>query len=531
MTNTDTDFDWLVIGSGFGGSVSALRLAEKGYRVGVIERGRRYRDEDLPKSTWELGKYFWMPTLGLKGIMRMRLFRHIFTPNQHAVGGGSIVYGGVLYRAKPAFFKDEQWRALGDWETLLQPHYAMAEHMLGVSIVPFDSPNQKLAREMAKHFGVEESFARAPTGVFFGEAGKTVKDPYFGGDGPDRTGCTRCGACMVGCRVGAVNSLVKNYLWFAEKRGVQIVAEREVIDVIPLGALDGSDGYRVITRQPGNWLDRDEKTYTARGVVFAGGSLGTNELLANCKYGGSLPKISDRLGDLVRTNSESILTVRLPEDLNTWNDVTASSSVHINQDTHIEFLSYGRNADLLSGLYTVLVGDGNRATRPIKWLTSIATHPNQWLKTLSPIGWSRHTVLLMVMQTLDNAIALRAKKRRFGRGYSLVTEQDQDKPNPTYIDIGNQAAAWLAKHTGGIAQSNVLEAVGNIPTTAHILGGAVIGSDPERGVIDRHMQVFGYQNLLVCDAAAIPANPGVNPALTITALAEYAMAQIPAARV
>lgn len=523
----NTDFDWLVIGSGFGGSVSALRLVEKGYRVGVLERGRRYRDEDLPASAWQFSKYLWAPALGLKGIMRMSLFRHVFFPSQSGVGGGSTVYGGVLYRAKPEFFQNMQWRELGDWNRLLQPHYDTAERMLGVKTVPFDSTNQQLAREMAQHFGTENTFTRAPTGVFFGEPGKTVKDPYFGGEGPDRTGCIRCGACMVGCRVGAVNSLVKNYLWFAEKRGVQILAEREVVDVSPLGADDGSEGYRVTTQRPGAWFFLDRQTYTARGIIFAGGALGTNELLANCKHGGSLPRVSDRLGELVRTNSESVLNVRLPEDRKTWNDVTASSSVHVDQNTHIEFLTYGRNADFLSLLCTLLVGKGNRVTRPLKWLGNIVWHPVRWLKSLWPWGWSRNMVMLLVMQTLDNAIALRPRKRWLGRGYRLVTEQNRDKPNPTYIEMGNQAAQWLARHTGGIAQSNVLEALGNIPTTAHVLGGAVIGANAQSGVIDQNLHVFGYQNMLVCDGAAMPANPGVNPALTITALAEYAMAQIP----
>jgi cholesterol oxidase len=239
-----------------------------------------------------------------------------------------------------------------------------------------------------------------------------------------------------------------------------------------------------------------------------------------------LPNISDRLGELVRTNSESILTVRLPEDRKTWNDVAISSSIHIDHDTHIEFVNYGRNADLMSLFYTILVGKGSRVTRPLMWLGSIARHPLQWLKTLLPVGWSRRMVMLLVMQSLDNAIALRAKKKWFGRGVTLYTEQNRDKPNPTFIPGGNAAAAWLAKHTGGIAQSNVLEALGNIPTTAHLLGGAVIGADSTKGVIDQYLRVFGYCNMLVCDGAAMPANPGVNPSLTITALAEHAMAQI-----
>ncbi len=527
MSRIAYDFDWLVIGSGFGGSVSALRLAEKGYRVAVFERGRRYRSEDLPESTWQLHKFLWAPALGLRGVMNMKVFRHVFFPSQSAVGGGSTVYGGVLYRARPEFFVNPQWRRLEDWEAALRRHYDTAERMLGVQTVPFDSTNQQLARAMARHFGNPDGFTKSPTAVFFGEPGKTVKDPYFGGEGPDRTGCTRCGACMVGCRVGAANSLVKNYLWFAEKRGVRVLAEREVVDVVPLGAADGSDGYRVTTQRPGAWFKRERQTHTARGIVFGAGALGTNELLANCKLGGSLPRISDRLGELVRTNSESVLNVRLPEDIKTWNDVTASSSVHVDQSTHIEFLTYGRKADLLSLMYTVLVGNGNRWTRPLKWLGTIVRHPLQWLKTIWPGGWSRHMVTLLVMQTLDNAIALRARKRWLGGGYRLVTEQDRAKPNPTYIEVANLAAQWLARRTGGVAQSNVLEALADIPTTAHVLGGAVIGADPSSGVIDRQLRVFGYQNMVVCDGAAMPANPGVNPALTITALAEYAMAQIP----
>ncbi len=530
MKSANFDFDWLVIGSGFGGSVSALRLAEKGYRVGVLERGRRYRDEDFPKSTWDFSRFVWAPVLGLKGIFRMALFRHVFALSGVGVGGGSLVYSNTLYRAKPEFFQNTQWSALGSWNELLQPHYDTAERMLGVTPVPFDSVSQQLIRDMARHFGTEDTLTRTPCAVYFGEPGKTVKDPYFGGEGPDRTGCTRCGACMVGCRVGAKNILVKNYLWFAEKRGVQILPERQVVDVAPLGAADGSEGYRVTTERPGAWFARDQQTHSARGVVFACGSLGTNELLANCKHGGSLPRVSDPLGELVRTNSESILAVRLPEDRKTWNDVAISCSIHVNHDTHIEFVTYGRNADFIGGLYTVLVGNGNRVTRPLKWVGSILMHPLQWLRTMLPLGWSRHAVMLLVMQALDNAITLRAKKRWFGRGYRLATAQNLDKPNPTYIESGNRAAQWLAEQTGGIAQSNMLEALGNIPTTAHLLGGAVIGADAASGVIDGQLRVFGYQNLLVCDGAAMPANPGVKSSLTITALAEHAMAQIPIAR-
>jgi cholesterol oxidase len=522
------DFDWIVIGSGFGGSVSALRLAEKGYRVALIERGQRYTDATLPRSGWEFNKTTWAPERGLKGIMRLVVHRHIATSAQTGLGGGSIVYGGVLYRAKPQFYTDPQWGSLRDWEQELAPHYAEAERMLGVSRVPFDSPKQKLMRDMAEHFGVADTFTRAPCGVFFGEPGKTVPDPYFGGAGPDRTGCTRCGSCMVGCTVGAANTLGKNYLWFAEKLGVTIMTDREAVDLTPIGAADGSDGYRVLLRQPGKEKNRVETLLTATGVVVAGGALATNELLANCKHGGSLPRLSDSLGTQVRTNSEAILNVLLPEDRQAWHDVAASSSIHLDHDTHLEFLTHGTRGDITSLIHTVLVGDGTRLTRPLKWLARIIRHPGQWLRTLRIKGWSRRMIMLLVMQTLDNSIALKPHKLRSGKGYRLVSYQSADKPIPLHIPIANTAAEWLARHTGGVAQSSIFEVWKNIPTTAHLLGGAVIGADPASGVIDRDLRVFGYTNMIVCDGAAMPANPGVNPALTITALAEYAMSRVPA---
>ncbi len=528
-TTVKLDFDWLVIGSGFGGSVSALRLAQKGYRVAVVERGRRYRDEDLPKSAWQARRFLWAPSFGLRGIMRNTLFRHVFSSTQTGVGGGSLVYGGVLFRANPAFYEDPQWRGLARWEEVLGPHYATAERMLGVAPTPFDSPALRLTREMGQHFGAEDTFARAPVGVFFGEPGKTVADPYFGGDGPARTGCTRCGSCLVGCRVGAANTLTKNYLWFAEKRGAQILAERELVDLVPIGDPDGRQGYRVSTQRPGSWFGRDRQTHTARGVVFAGGAVGTNALMADCKHRGSLPRLSDRLGKLVRTNSEAVLTVRLAEDRKTWNDIAASSRVIIDGDTQLELLTYGPHADLMSLFFTVLVGDGARPTRIIKWLARVVGHPVQWVRTLWPFGWSRRTMMILAMQPRDNAIVFRARKRLLAGGYRLATQADPDRPAPTYIEVGHRAARWLAERTGGIAQSSIFEAFANIPMTAHVIGGAVIGADVGGAVVDGDLRVFGYQNMIVCDAAALPANPGVNPALTIAALAEHAMAQVPAA--
>ena len=522
------DYDWLIIGSGFGGSVSALRLAEKGYAVGVIEAGRRFEDNEFAESTWQLSRYLWAPFLGFRGIMRFTPFKDIFAVSGAGVGGGSVVYANTLYRAKKAFFKNQQWAELADWEQELEQSYETAERMLGVTDVPFESPGDKLLQDYAASIGAEKTFRRTPVAVFFGEPGKTVADPFFDGEGPDRTGCIRCGACMVGCRVGAKNTLLKNYLWFAEKLGVSILPNRKVVDIRPLGSGDGSDGFEIRTRSPGLFGGR-EKVLTARGVVVSAGALGTNHLLANCKHSGSLPNISDRLGKLVRTNSESILAVTTPDDsLELWNSVAISSSIHTDADTHIEVVTYGEKGDFLSLIMTLITGDGTRYTRVFALLRNAIRHPLDFLKTCWPFGWSRRSIALLVMQSLDNAISFRARKRWFGKGVRLSTEQDAEKPNPTYIDAGNKAAAWIAKQTGGVAQIGVLEAVANIPTTAHILGGVVIGKDAEHGVIDHEQRVFGYENLMICDGSAVPANPGVNPSLTITAMTERAMSKVPA---
>jgi cholesterol oxidase len=530
-TGEQLDYDWIVIGSGFGGSVSALRLAEKGYRVAVLECGRRYRDEDFAESTWNLRRYYWMPKIGLRGIFRMTVFKDVFIVSGSGVGGGSLGYANTLYRARPAFFRDPQWGELGEWESALDPHYETAEHMLGVTEYPLEGPADVLLRQYSEEIGVADTYKHTRVGAFFGEPGKEVPDPYFGGEGPPRSGCIGCGSCMVGCRYNAKNTLLKNYLWFAEKLGVEILPERQVTDVRPIGGpdADGSDGYDVISERSGAWLRKGGSTLTARGVVLSAGALGTNKLLANSRHRGSLPRISPRLGELVRTNSESINAVTAPSDERDFaKSVAISSSIYPDPDTHVEVVTYGRRADSMSYLFTLLTGQGTKLTRPLLWLAQILRHPLRFLRLLWPFRWSRRTVILLVMQTLDNAIRLRPKRRLFGRGVRLQTEQDPDKPNPTFIPAADHVARWMAERTGGVAQSGINEAIFNIPTTAHILGGAAIGADRESGVVDSHHQVFGYENLLVVDGSAVPANPGVNPSLTITAMAEHAMSHVPA---
>jgi cholesterol oxidase len=522
------DFDWVVVGSGFGGSVSALRLAEKGYSVGVLECGKRFRDEDFPKSTWDLRRYFWAPRLGLKGIFRLTQFKDVAVVSGCGVGGGSLGYANTLYVPPPEFFRDPQWADLEDWERTLAPHYAEAQRMLGVVEVEQDDPADQLLRELGEHLGVGQTYRKTPVGVYQDNPGKTVPDPFFGGEGPDRTGCLQCGRCMVGCPHGAKNTLVKNYLWLAERRGVRIEPERTVTEVRPLGAADGSDGYAITSERSGLLPGRGKRTITARGVVFAAGPLGTNKLLQRCRLNGALPKISGRLGELVRTNSEMILAVTVPEDYpeDLTKRVAITSSIYPDAHTHIETVTYGKAGDSMSTLYTLLVGDGTKVTRPLKLLGQIARHPGKFARIMWPKGWSERTIIVLVMQTLDNAIALRPKRMPNG-GVRLTTEQDPERPNPTFIPVANEAAEWLAKRTGGIAQSSVSEALFNVPNTAHILGGATIGHSAEDGVVDSRQRVFGYENLLVCDGSAVPANVGVNPSLTITALAEHAMSHVP----
>jgi cholesterol oxidase len=529
VAQADYDWDWIVVGSGFGGSVAALRLAEKGYTVCVNECGRRFADDEYARSTWELRRFLYMPKLGCRGIMRFTPFKDVAILSGAGVGGGSLVYANTMYRAPSRFFKDPQWADLADWERELEPYYDTAEKMLGVAPVTFDDPGDELLLDLGRDLGVQETHSKVNVAVYFGERGQTAPDPFFAGEGPARRGCVLCGRCMIGCRYNAKNTLVKNYLYLAERRGVRIVADRTVVDIAPLGAPDGSDGYRVTTQRTGAWVKTDVRTETCRGVVLAAGALGTNKLLQNCRARGSLPRLSHRLGYLVRTNSEALLAVTAPEgsDVDFTERIAITGSIYPDPDTHIETVTYGGGGGAMSLLFTLLVGEGGRITRPLKFLAEVVRQPKAWFKTLVPGDWSKRTVILLVMQTLDNSIRLRPIASRVGRGVRLQTEQDPDNPNPTYIEAANDAAKRIADKVGGVAQSSIAEALANVPATAHILGGAVIGDDYHTGVVDPDCHVYAYENLLVADGSAIPANPGVNPSLTITALAERTLSKVP----
>ncbi|WJR32685.1 GMC family oxidoreductase [Mycobacteroides immunogenum] len=526
-TTTDgAEVDWVVIGSGFGGSVAALRLAERGYQVAVLECGRRFRPEDLPKSSWNLRKYVWMPKLGLRGMLRITMFKDISIISGSGVGGGSLVYGQTLYRATPKFRASLSESA--GIPVDLEPYYDVAERMLGVADQPRRSTRDAMLISAGQSLGIgPDGFHPTRVGVFFGEPGKLVPDPYFGGEGPDRRGCTHCGKCMIGCRDDAKNTLDKNYLHLAERRGVRVLPDSLVTEVRPAGAADGSEGYLVSVRNPGSWLRRRPRTIRARGVVFAAGAVGTNQLLADCRASGALPRLSPRVGRDVRTNAESVGAITL-RDRNTdlTDGVAITGSLLSGDEIHFEAFTLGGVGDAYSLLLSPLSGDGTRLTRPLKLLGTILRHPLAVIRSHDFRGWSRRSMLLGTMWNRDGVISLRPKRKRFGRGVRLQTQQDTGIPNPTYIPAMYDMLESLAAKYDAIPSLWTTEAL-NIPFTAHILGGAVIGATPEIGVIDADHRVYGYHNMLVTDGSAVPYNPGVNPSLTITALAERAMSSIP----
>lgn len=531
----DFDFDFIVIGSGFGGSVSALRLAEKGYRVAVMEMGRRWTPETLPKSTWSLRNWFWEPKLGLKGFFSMRYFRHITVLHGCAVGGGSITYACTSLRPPDKVWRTGSWAGLAAWESEMPQHYDTASRMLGITQNQILGPADLLLKRVAEEAGVGETFYQTNVAILqspYGKpGGQEVGDPYFGGEGPARSTCTGCGGCMMGCRHRAKNSLDMNYLWLAEKRGVRIFAETKVVDVKPLNsAPDGAHGYEVRTVCSTALFARKPQRFTCRGVVFSASSLGTMDLLFDLKDRGSLPLISDRVGSHVRTNSESLLSVRTPgikEDLS--QGVAIGSGVYIDEHTHIEAVRYPRRSDTMSLLTTPLTNGTPGLGRVAAWLRNLVVtflrHPIKTLRVIQPFGWARENVVLLCMQAVEGDLQMRWKRLWYWPFKKCLTSHG-DKV-PTYIPQANAFAERFARITGGTAMSMTPEILFNIPGTAHCLGGCVIGASREQGVVDDQHRVFGYYNMYICDGSVVGANLGVNPSLTITALAERAMSFVP----
>jgi cholesterol oxidase len=518
------DVDWAVIGSGFGGSVAALRLAEKGHSVTVLEQGRRFADEEFASTAWDVRRFLWAPKVGAKGIMALTPFKHVTVLSGVGVGGGSLVYGNTLYVPhSDDFYRHEQWADLADWRTALAPHYTTAERMLGVVSFEGDGPADALMRDIATDLGAPPPHP-TQVGIFFGMPGMRASDPYFDGEGPDRVGCTRCGQCMLGCRVGAKNTLTKNYLHLAERRGADVQAERTVVDIEPLGAADGSDGYRVTTERSGRWVRKDRQVVTARGVVLAAGALGTNTLLRKAKDSGSLPHLSERLGDLVRTNSEAIVAVTGSKEADLRADIAITSSIHPDDQTHFTNNTYGGAGDAMALTFGPLAKGRSRVGLALALVATMLLHPLRWLTPARVRGWSRRSVVFTIMQSTESSLRLRPR-RPGGR----VDTELGDGPAPlNTLPIAARIIESATRHTGGYGQAGITEALRGTPTTAHILGGAVIGASPETGVVDRQRRVFGYRNLLVTDGSAVPANIGVNPSLTITAMAEEAMTFVPA---
>lgn len=517
---TDFDADVAIIGSGFGGSVAALRLVEKGYKVVVIEAGSRYKDEDFAKTSFQLKKFLFFPRLGLKGIQRIDLLRNVMVMSGAGVGGGSLVYANTLYRPPVEFFKTGSWCEMADWQSVLAPYFDQAERMLGVETNPFFSPSDAALKKVAEDMGVGDTFRMTPVGVHFGEAGKTVADPYFGGAGPARTGCINCGECMTGCRHGAKNTLVKNYLYLAEANGAKVIAERTVTDI------EEQDGGYKIRLRKSSASGMGSQSIRAKQVIVAAGALGTAKLLQRVRSQGNLLGISDRLGYLSRTNSESLLgVVARGKDVDYSAGSAITSSIFPNENTHIEAVRYGKGSNFMALLESVAAsGKKGQNPNPLRLIWASIKNLHRLPSMYNLRDWSERTLILLVMQSRDNSLRTFMRRGIFGK--KLTSAQGHGEKNPSWVPLGHDVARRLATDMNGTAGAVVTEPFG-IPMTAHFLGGCVIGADASQGVVDGYLRAFGQPGLHILDGSTLSANPGVNPSLSITAQAEWALAAWP----
>jgi cholesterol oxidase len=507
-------YDFVIVGSGFGGSVSAMRLAQKGYRVVVVEAGKRWAQTDFPKTNWNAFKYLWAPKLRCFGIQNITLLKGVMVLHGSGVGGGSLVYANTLMRPQAAVFADSAWSRAVAWEEELSPHFETARRMLGVTENHALMEGERTLQRVSERMGSGDSFHATEVGVFFGKANVTVPDPYFSGAGPERTGCNLCGGCMVGCRFGAKNTLDKNYLYFAESWGAEVLPELKVTRL-----LRTAEGYELETRSTTSVLPRSGPRLRAKRVVLAAGVLGTVELLLkNRDEYGTLPELSQRLGDFVRTNGESLLgATSFEAHRELSRGIAIGAAFHPNSLTKIESVRYPSGSGAMRLLGVPLTPDGNAFTRPLKMLARMITRLPRTLRLWRVRDWARSTVILLVMQSVDQHLRLRLKRSLFCRG---LADTATDQPVPSYLPIAQEAAEILADELKGEAQNVISEVLLRTPATAHILGGCCIGESAESGVINEHHQVFGYPGLYVCDGSVVPGNLAVNPSLTITALAE-----------
>jgi cholesterol oxidase len=518
--NPEDHFDVVVVGSGFGGSVAALRLTEKGYRVAVLEAGRRFRDADFPKTSWRLRKFVWAPALGMTGLQRIHKLSNVIVLAGAGVGGGSLIYANTLYVPPLAFFRDRQWAHITDWAKELAPYYDQASRMLGVTENPTMTPSDVVMKQIADEMGVGHTFRLTPVGVYFGEgAGVNAPDPFFGGAGPRRTGCIECGECMSGCRHNAKNTLPKNYLGLAERAGARVFPLTRVTDLEHT-----ADGWQVHTKRSGTL--GGQRTFTADQVVVAAGTYGTQKLLHRMRVTGRLPKLSARLGYLSRTNSESLLGAVTPDTTTDYSQgVAITSSFFPEPHTHIEPVRYGRGSNSMGLLQTVMTDEQPGEPRWRTWLKEMRNQPKALTQLLNVRRWSQRSVIALVMQDLDNSVTVSAMRTKLGR-IKLTSRQGEGDPNPSYIPIANTVVRRLAAIIGGTPGGNIGEPL-NAPMTAHFVGGAVISDSADTGVVDPYHRVHNYPTLHIVDGAAVSANLGVNPSLTITAQAERAMALWP----
>jgi cholesterol oxidase len=520
------DCDYLIIGSGFGGSVSALRLVEKGYKVLMLEQGRRMGPDDLPKTNWNLKRFFWMPVLGFRGLFKMTFFRHLTALSGVGVGGGSRVYCNTMPVPRDDFFQAASWSHMAPWKDELAPHYATAQKMLGVTDNRICKDAEKTLEAVAKARGQLESYGVTPIAVYLGEPGETAPDPYFDGQGPERTGCTGCGGCMLGCQHGAKNSLDQNYLYLAEARGLRLEADTKVTLVQPL---EGG-GYQVTAKQGRSIWTRKTVSFTARNVVFSGGVLGTVPLLLKLKErDDALPALSDRLGHAVRTNSEALIAVTTQRrDIDLSEGVSIGAILQTDFHSHVELVRYPAKSGFSRLLMAPHVPGRGMLRRLGRTIGKTFRHPWRCLKTIFVPDWAKYTTIILFMRTLDSTLQLtlgRAWTTLFCRG--MVSARETGEAPRASIPEATEIAEQIAEEIDGFPASLINETVLDIPTTAHILGGCCIGRTADEGVIDLKHQVHGYSGLYVVDGSAISANPGVNPSLTITALAERAMSFVP----